>query len=115
MGYIVAQLQVPIPRGHINIGPALAVQFATCSRGVSLTTLTAFLALIAHSSNVSAASNFPCLLNKAPKFFSVVVTVVLQKERYLSFRSNFILSHYNIRRIILPHLYWLKTISETHY
>ena len=86
MGNIVAQLQVPIPRTHINISPVLAVQFVTRSGGESLTPLTAFLALIAHSSNVSAASNFPCLLNNAPKFFSVVVTVVLQKAKYISFR-----------------------------
>lgn len=37
--------------------------------------LTSFLLLKAQSSRVSAASYFPCLLYKAPKFFNVVVTV----------------------------------------
>ena len=40
--------------------------------------LTFFLDRIAHSSNVSAASYFPCRLYNAPKFFKVVVTVGLK-------------------------------------
>ena len=39
--------------------------------------LTIFLVRKAHSSSVSAASYFPCRLYRAPRFFSVVVTVEL--------------------------------------
>ena len=44
--------------------------------------LTDFLVFIAHSSSVSAASYLPCRLYNAPKFFSVVVTVGLQRNKY---------------------------------
>ena len=44
---------------------------------LTLTELTFCLDLRAHSSKVSAASNFPCLRYKAPRFLSVVVTVGL--------------------------------------